>query len=197
LGDDPARDRRLAEVAPWVHAAANPYLDWMIGSPELARAAIERWMLRADSEISLDRTVGLYEDGVVVGGFVALTGEEQARASRSDTLALLATVPRGDRPAMLERAVALADLRLEVAPDQWFLTKLGVLASHRRGGRGRALLQEFLARGRERGLRSFRLDAWAPNEHVVTMYERAGFRSVADAPSAELGGSLLAMVLEE
>jgi ribosomal protein S18 acetylase RimI-like enzyme len=197
LAGDPAPDERAREVEPWLHEAANPYLDWMLGSPELATAAIRKWMTKERSEISLSRLVGLYEDGGVVGGYVGLTGAELAAATRADTQALLAVVPREERAGVLRRAAALADLRRPVEEDEWFLSKLGVLESHRRGGRGRAVLDHFLDSGRERGLSRFRLDAWKPDSHVVGMYERAGFRTVAEHESRELGGALLAMTLED
>lgn len=197
LGDDPDPAHRMREIGPWVHEAANPYLDWMLGSPELARAALERWMAKERSEISLTRAVGLYEENAVVGGYVALSGADLAGAAKADTLALLAVVPRADRPGVLDRAAALSDLRRPVDPDVWFLSKLGVLESHRQGGRGRAVLEHFLAAGRAHGLRRFRTDAWEPDGHVVSMYEAAGFATVARAESAEMGGALLAMTLEE
>lgn len=193
VSGDPDPSRRVDEVLPWVHEAANPYIDWMLGSPERAGQALERWMRREGSEIAIARTVGLYEDDAVVGGFIGLTGEELAGASRGDTLALLSAVPKEERPGLLRRAASLAELRRPVAPDEWFLSKLGVLASHRRGGRGRAVIEEFLERGRAQGLRRFRLDAWQPDAHVVGLYESVGFRTVAESPSAELGGTLLAM----
>ena len=197
LGDDPDPGRRAREIAPWVHEAATPYLDWMLGSAGLARTAVERWIGQDRSELSLTRAVGLYEQDAVVGGYVGISGADLAGVAKADTLSLLAVVPRADRPGVLDRATALSALRRPVEPDQWFLSKLGVLESHRRGGRGRAVLEHFLDAGRVRGLRQFRVDAWEPDAHVVAMYEAAGFATVARAESAELGGALLAMTLEE
>ena len=50
----------------------------------------------------------------------------------------------------------------------------------RRRGVGRALLQEVISWGRERGLR--RLGLWAPgdNSAAIALYTRAGFRNTGD-----------------
>jgi GNAT superfamily N-acetyltransferase len=50
----------------------------------------------------------------------------------------------------------------------------------RRRGVGRALLQEVISGGRERGLR--RLGLWAPahNPAAIALYSRAGFRNTGD-----------------
>ena len=185
----------MREIEPWVHEAANPYLDWMLGSAELARTALRRWMAKDRSEISLTRAAGLYEGDAVVGGYIALTGADLAGAARADTLALLAVVPRARRAGVLARAAALSELRSPVDPDQWFLTKLGVLEAHRGQGHGGAAVEHFLAAGRALGLTRFRLDAWEPDAHVVAMYERAGFAPTARRESSDLGGALLAMTI--
>jgi ribosomal protein S18 acetylase RimI-like enzyme len=67
------------------------------------------------------------------------------------------------------------------------------LEPYRRGGRGRALLEEFLERGARGGFTRFRLDVWERDEYTVRLYESAGFRTVAESMNEELGLRLLAM----
>ncbi len=186
-------ERYLPDLIPWVHEAGNPYLDWLLGSPEAAREAIGMWMVREGSEISLKRVVALFEEGNPVGGFVALSGADLQLCARADTLTVLKAVGRRGRSELLLRAADVADLRTPVEPDEWFLSKLGVLEPFRRGGRGRAIVHEFLERGRAAGFSRFRLDVWGNDAHTVRMYESAGFHAVHEADSAALGGRLVAM----
>jgi ribosomal protein S18 acetylase RimI-like enzyme len=193
LAEDRDHQRHLPDLLPWVHEAGNPYFDWLLGDPGTARAAIEVWMRRSSSEIALERVVALFEDGRAVGGFVGLAGADLARCAKADSLVALKAVGREGRAELLRRAKAVAELRLPVDDDEWFLSKLGVLEPYRRGGRGRALLHEFLHRGEAQGFTRFRLDVWEQDEHTVRLYESAGFQTADATHSEELGRKLLAM----
>lgn len=193
LAEDPHPRRHLPDLVPWVHEAGNPYFDWLLGDPGTALAAIELWMGRPSSEIALTRLVALFEDGRPVGGFVGVAGADLARCAKADSLAALKAVGRKGRPELLRRARAVANLRLAVGADEWFLSKLGVLEPFRRGGRGRALLHEFLERGDAQGFTRFRLDVWEQDEQTVRLYESAGFITADATYSEELGRRLLAM----
>ncbi|HSF15546.1 MAG TPA: GNAT family N-acetyltransferase [Vicinamibacteria bacterium] len=52
---------------------------------------------------------------------------------------------------------------------------MGVLATHRRQGLGRRLLEETLPRARERGIWRIELDVFASNERAKRLYESKGF----------------------
>ncbi|HYI38519.1 MAG TPA: GNAT family N-acetyltransferase [Thermoleophilaceae bacterium] len=195
LTDVPSPERFVSDLQPWIHEAGNPYLDWLFGAPDSARAALAAWMVSDGSEISLGRVVGLFEGGNPIGGYVGLSGSDLAKCVRKDAITALKVAGRDGRPAFLERARELSDLRRPVEPDEWFLSKLGVLVPYRRGGRGRALLEDFLGRGAQAGFSRFRLDVWARDEHTVRLYESAGFLTFDETFSEEMGMRLLAMRL--
>jgi hypothetical protein len=72
---DPATPANIApEVASLLHEAGNPYFDWFFGDAERARTVIERWLLRPDSEVSMQRVVVLVVDERIAGMFEGLDG---------------------------------------------------------------------------------------------------------------------------
>jgi ribosomal protein S18 acetylase RimI-like enzyme len=196
LASEPGAERHIPDLLPWVHEAGNPYFDYLFGGPEVARRAIASMLASERSEISLRHTTALFEGDRPVGGFVSLSGAELDTCIRADSLLALKAVGRDGRRALLERAAGVAHLRTPPEPDQLFLSKLGVLASHRRGGRGRALLERFLDGGRERGFSRFRLDVRQRDEHTVGLYRSAGFEVAWEAESPAAGELLYAMTLD-
>lgn len=197
LADDPGAKAAIPAVAPWIHEAGNPYLDWLLGGPRTARAAVERWMASERSEISIRRVTVLEREGRAIGGFAAIDGSALPACAKADSLAALALVGREGRGELLRRASALAGVRAPVEPDQWFLSKLGVLREHRRAGHGRTLLEAFLEAGERRGFRRWRVDARPEDAHVVGLYESAGFEVRAVRTSPEAGISVAEMVRQE
>jgi len=197
LGREQDPERHIADVAPWVHEAGNPYFDYLFGDPETARRAVTAMLGRDASEISIRRVTALIEDDRAVGGFVGLSGEEQEGSAKADSLIALQAAGREGRRALLERAKIAADLRRPPEADQFYLSKLGVLEQYRRGGRGRALLERFLETGRERGFSRFRLDVRQRDEHTVRLYKSAGFVVAWEAKSPAAGELLYAMTLVE
>jgi ribosomal protein S18 acetylase RimI-like enzyme len=197
LATDDDAERHIPDVLPWVHEAGNPYFDFLFGDPETARRAVAAMLARERSEISIRRVTALIEDGRAVGGFVGLSGAEQAASAKADSLIALQVVGRDGRRGLLERAGAAAGLRRPPEPDEFFLSKLGVLEPYRRGGRGRALLERFLATGRDRGFRRFRLDVRQRDDHTVGLYRSAGFEVAWEAESPAAGELLYAMTLDD
>jgi ribosomal protein S18 acetylase RimI-like enzyme len=154
-------------------------------------------MARPSSEISIKRVTLAFSGEQPAGGFVALDGAALDRCVRADTIATLKEVDRAERAAFLARSAALSDLeRPRVEPDQFFLSKVGVLPEFRGTGYGRALCERFLAIGSAAGFERFRLDVSPTNVPAVRLYESLGFRVVADAASEQTGIRALSMVLE-
>jgi len=197
LGSEEEAERYIEAVLPWVHEAGNPYLDWLLGSPEVAESALRAWMSRPSSEVSIRRFTVLMEDGRAAGGFVGVGGDDLQACLRADSVAALKAVGREGRRGLLERAAAVADLRRPVEPDEWYLSKLGVVPELRRGGRGRALLREYLDAGRRAGYRRFRLDVWREHAGTVDLYRSAGFEVLAESEAKLDGMTLLSMGMED
>ena len=178
------------ELVAWIHEAANPYFDWLFGDPSAARAAVKTWLSRPTSEITAARVRPHTVNGEVVGGHVALSGVQLAVARQADAAAML-KVP-GDRAALLHRLTSVRDLFSPVEPDEWYLSKLGVLPTFRGRGLGSAILDDYIATGAALGLHRYRLDVYAENA-AVALYERAGFAVVSKTTSKAAGMTYLAM----
>jgi ribosomal protein S18 acetylase RimI-like enzyme len=183
--------RDVARVLPGVqallHEAGNPYFDWLFGSSEGADAAIAAWMRRPQSELAIDRIRIALVDGELVGMYLALSGLALRGCRQADTVALLAETGRSGaaRTALVERVEASKELFARVSPDEFYLSKIGVVGEHRGKGLGRALMLEYLAGGRKAGFSSFRLDVAAENEPAIRLYRTLGF---GNAPEREAAG---------
>jgi ribosomal protein S18 acetylase RimI-like enzyme len=192
LADEPDPLERIPVVAPWVHEATGAYLDWLFGSAEKARAVVRRWMARPGSEISITRATVLLESGRPVGCFVALSGAQLARCARADAIATLQEAKRDGGRALLDRAATASPRAFPIEPDEFFLSRLAVSPELRGSGRGRALLEEYVAVGRRAGFRRFRLDVTVGNTRAEKLYESVGFRRVATTACDIPGMNLVA-----
>lgn len=184
--DDPAGV--LPAVVGLVHEAGNPYFDWFFGGPEQTAATLGAWMRRPSSELWLERVALALLGDEAVGMYVALPGRELQHCRQEDTLALLKTVGHDPaaRAALHERIEVSKDLFAPVGPDEFYLSKMGVLPAHRGKGLGRALTNAFLAAGRAAGFARFRLDVSADNEPAVRLYASSGFRVESGSEAAGL-----------
>jgi ribosomal protein S18 acetylase RimI-like enzyme len=192
LADEPHPQECIPVVAPWVHEAASAYFDWLFGSADKARAVVRQWMARPGSEISITRTAVLLESGRPVGCFVALSGAQLSRCAKADAIATLQEAKREGGRALLDRAATASAPRIPVEPDEFFLSRIAVSPELRGAGRGRALLEEYLAAGRRAGFRRYRLDVTVGNIQAEKLYESVGFRRVAATASDISGMELVA-----
>ena len=190
LADLPDADRYIQRTLPWVHEAGNPYFDWLFGGAAAAHAVLNAWMSRPSSEVSVRRISILMSPTDASGGFLALSGDELARARRADTLATL----KEQVPGLRDRLAAARGLFSPVEPDEFYLSKIGVALEFRSTGMGRKLIQEYLDSGRSAGFRRFRLNVSADNDRAVALYRAAGFG--VDARKRRAGMTYLAMTLD-
>lgn len=170
--DLPVDDDLLRKVVPWVHEAGNPYYDWLFGDPAAARRFLTAALRRPTSEAAAERVRLLLLEGEPIGGYVALSGAELVKARRTDAPALFAGVSRGGRDAMMRRLRASATLFPAPAPDDTYLSKLGVLLPWRRKGLGRRLLLHCV---KASGTRRIRLDVSVGNDAARPLYTSFGF----------------------
>jgi len=196
LADDPDAERLIDALAPGMHEAGNPFLDWMFGDGELARTAVRRWMASERSEIAIRRVTVLEDDDVIVGAFVGVDGADMPGCARADSVVAMAVAGRAGRAVLLQRAATLAKVRRPVALDQWLLSKLWVSPAHRGCGLGRALAREFVAQGERRGLRRCRVDARIGDAHVIRLYESVGFEQRARSAETDPQLAVVEMVRE-
>ena len=178
---DPAPDRLLSVTLPWVVDAGNPFFDWYFG-PDEVRPAVERRMRRHSSELAIRRTVALGAQGEVVGGYIGMGGDVLRSCRLADALGSLAGELRTSQGAPIrDKIVASSRLFPPVSKEAFYLSKIGILRSHRGKGFGRSLLQSFLDRGRSAGFGRFRLEVAHTNETALGLYRSVGFEVVGDA----------------
>ncbi len=185
LARDEKPERFAAAVLPWIHEAGNPYFDWIFGEQASARHVLEHWIRRPSSEISVRRVVALFLEERPVGGFIAFCMDELLHCRKADLLALLSSDL--ERAALLGRLEAVRDLFAPGEPDDYYLSKIGLLVECRGRGLGRALLEACARRGAEGGFGRLRLELSSDNARASRFYERAGFQEIEKRRSTETG----------
>ena len=188
LADADAPEEHGPDVLPLLHAAGNPYFDWLFGDPSLARGYLTRCIARASSELSLHRVTLLRQGNRTLGCFLWLSGAELLAARRHDAVALVHEVPPWGFPDLMKRLRDSQGLFPAPDPEESYLSKMGVHVAWRGKGIGRRLLQGYLDQSRQQGFRRLRLDVAADNAPAVHLYRRAGFTTVHRASAG--GGAL-------
>lgn len=175
----------IPEILPWLHEAANPYVDWLFGA-EVGRGVLAALLGSESSELALRRVTLLRTRTAVVGGFVAVPGAELARCRRVDPLLISRALRSQGVRLPAERLTEAHGLLAPVSDEELYLSKLGIASAFRGRGLGRVALERFLADGREAGFGRFRLDVSEDNVAAVRLYESAGFEVVERRSAAHL-----------
>jgi len=196
LAGDPEPERYVKDVLPWVHEAGCPYFDWFFGDVETAHTVLDAWMRRPSSEVFAGRLTLLTEGGKAIGGFIALGGAELESCRSADTIAAIKDAGRDGLTDLRERLQAGKELFVPVGHDDFYLSKIGVLAEFRGRRHGTALLQRYLADGEEAGFRRFRLEVWSGNGAAIGFYRDFGFEVVAESTSPSAGLTYVSMLRE-
>jgi ribosomal protein S18 acetylase RimI-like enzyme len=187
--------REIAAALRWVRAAGQPYIDWLLGGSDAAPRILEEWMRRPSSEVFIGRAVVVDEDGPV-GGFIALPGAELAYCRMQDAVAAAAAAPPQRRSALVARLRLGHELFGSVRPDDFYLSRMGVLPRARRRGYGKALVNEYLRQGIRRGFGRFAVDVSSGNDGAIDLYRSAGFTPEGEHHSPGAGMTYVRMVQE-
>jgi ribosomal protein S18 acetylase RimI-like enzyme len=179
-----------------VHAASQPYTDWLIGDTSAAASILERWMRLPGSEVFIGRVVALVDDARQVGGFIAVPGVELAACRTHDAVAAVAASAPQRRSSLVARMRRGSKLLPDAAPHQLYLSRMGVHPEARGRGYGRALVQEFLRRGLRDGVCHFSLDVCSENLAAIELYRSVGFRERQRHDARDIGMTYVRMVLE-
>jgi ribosomal protein S18 acetylase RimI-like enzyme len=161
---------------PWVHAASQPYTDWLFGGRSEALRILAEWMRRPSSEVFIGRAMLALEENQPVGGVIALNGAELAACRRHDALAAVAATPSGRRSSLLSRLRLGRGLLPEPLSDDLYLSRMGVVEHARGRGYGKAILLAHLQHGIRQGFRRFSLDVYSGNTPAIGLYRSVGFR---------------------
>jgi ribosomal protein S18 acetylase RimI-like enzyme len=178
-------ENRIAQILPWLHEASNPYWDWLWASPTEARIRLEEWLRRPSSEFSEKHVVCWNEGARMVGGYIALPGQELQICRKGDLLALMNYLRRNPHESVIGRMRQARSLFASVAETEFYLSRIGVSSSARGCGVGRLLLEMFIQEGRGRGFNQCRLDVSTDNERAVRLYHAAGFAVASESAIAE------------
>jgi ribosomal protein S18 acetylase RimI-like enzyme len=189
-------DRSVVNSLSWLYDASNPYWDWFWGGPEIAREQLTAWTLRASSELSLQRTTLLVKGQRVIGGYIAVKGDELAVCRQADLFALLRYCRSSKNDGPLKRVNVAKSAFPLVAPEEYYLSRIGVENSFRGMGYGRQLLEHFIAHGTKQGHKTFCLNVTRTNSDAVTLYTRNGFHPASSTYDSKLPAHYVPMKLE-
>jgi ribosomal protein S18 acetylase RimI-like enzyme len=181
-------------VLAWVHEAGNPYFDFVLGGGE-ARSVVATMMRNDRSEIAIRRAHVLLERERPIGGFIALPGHELPRARQTDLLTMMKEVGRDEIATLRARLAETKGLFPPVAPEDYYLSKMGLLPEWRGQGLGKRLLKEYVAKGEASGFRRFSLDVSEDNRAAVNLYRAAGFEVVERTEGAGMAYLAMRLVL--
>ena len=81
-------------------------------------------------------------------------------------------------------------------PDEFYLSKMGLMQKARGRQLGRHLLDSFLAAGKSRGFSKYRLDVSRENGAARHLYDQAGFHVDLETTSSSVDMVYLSMTLE-
>jgi ribosomal protein S18 acetylase RimI-like enzyme len=183
-------------LIPWVHDAGNPYLDWLFDGEDAARAALREWIERESSEVYQGRATVLISSGEPVGGFYGIPGDELVTCRKADTIALIARFTGAERRDLAARLSSSGALFTAPSAEEYFLSKVGVLAEQRGRGLGEALVESYLEAGAEQGFRRFRLDVHEGNIPAMRLYEKHGFEESGRGATTDGAMTYLSLALE-
>jgi ribosomal protein S18 acetylase RimI-like enzyme len=190
---DPTRE--IPVTLPWVHAASQPYTDWLLGDRSAAVNMLEQWMRLPASEVFIGRAVVLVEDARQVGGYIAVSGSELANCRAHDAVAAVAATAPVRRSKLVARMRLGSSLLPATGPDELYLTRMGVHAEARGCGYGKAIVHEYLRRGIRDGVRRFSLDVCSDNVSAVELYRSVGFQAEQRRHAGDLRMTYVRMVL--
>lgn len=188
-------------LAPWIHAASNPFADWYFGGGEMAREIIEEWMSRTSSEMFLGRAFLVHDDtsgtAPPVGCLIGVSGTELPALRAADFAAFCDDLGSGpEAEQVIEQVIEAArELFPPVAADEFLISRVAVDPLRRGQGLGRALVAHAVAAKRDEGFRRFRLDVAADNASAIRAYRAAGFELAATSRHAGSGLAYCAMTL--
>ncbi|TXD36570.1 GNAT family N-acetyltransferase [Lujinxingia vulgaris] len=158
----PDLERRIAELLTWVRPAGQPYDDALLQGADIDKT-LSRWMLRDNSEITLQRARLLMLDDRIAGGYIALSGTELRTARQADLLDVARHMGEGSYAMLRERVERLRELFAPLEDNDFVITRLGLHPDHRGRGLCHALIEDYLRRGRQGGFRRARVDV--PETH--------------------------------
>lgn len=159
----------------WVHAAGNPYFDYLFGDPAQTTRVLDERIRRPSSEISLTRASILRIDSEAAGGFIALNGKELRKARTADTVALAKIRDVRLKSELIQRMKKCSELFSDSDPEGFYLSKMGLNLSFRSRGLAHELVKAFVEEGRAQGYRRYRLHVAADNDRAIRCYQRIGF----------------------
>lgn len=166
----------IHQLVSFFHLASNPYWDWLWDNKKSSTDQIVKWFENPDSELSFNRMTCITENDVILGGIIALSGNELRQCRRNDFFTLFNFArQQADSSAIILRIKYAHQFFPNVSDDEYYLSRIGVQNGNRGQGVGKRLLQTYLQLGEKKGFTKFRLDVATDNIRAIRLYTSAGF----------------------
>jgi len=180
----PADAPALARFADLASRGSSP-----IGPFDLAFPGPDAERLATLARIAVTPTVGWLHwtlfrvaqvDGVVAAGVAGLSADEVTTDERIRAVLVESGLSAEEIAAVHERIAPALTALPPPPPGAWTIDHVGTLPEYRGRGLVTTLLDHQLAEGRRRGFPFAQLDVLIGNDAAKRIYERAGFRVVAE-----------------
>jgi len=194
ISEEDSPDVFLPVSLPWIYEAGRNYFDWIFGGHEFAKANLCNWLMRPSSEFAMSKVRLCFVESQVVGGFIAMGGNDLVESRRADILNIFKETRKEERKMLAYR---LAALRIDTPPahaNEYFLSAMGVLPEFRGRGLGREILSEFVTSGSKLGYYRYKLNVESNNSAAMHLYCAFGFSVVGETVYPQLATRLLTMV---
>jgi ribosomal protein S18 acetylase RimI-like enzyme len=175
-GDVAVTESTLTRFVNGVHAAGNPYFDFIFEGDPLTTRVLRHWCLRTGSEVAWACSRLVVWDDTLVAGYTLLTTEDLSRRRRADLLALASV--RDLPPAFAGRLRETSTLFTLPEPSMLYLSKLWVAPEYQGNGVGRALLAEIAQTAEAEGRTKVYVDVHAGNTAAIALYGKSGYREL-------------------
>lgn len=116
-------EKLISEAIPWIYAAGNPYYDWFFGSPQATLKILNSWIRRSSSEISIQKVRFLIYGDLILGGYIALSGQQLKLCRKADTLELMKTIKAENRSDLMQHLSIASNLFYSVDDDEYYLVR--------------------------------------------------------------------------
>lgn len=184
----PGIEHRLDYIVPWVRDSDRRYYEVLLADHDID-ATLRRWMQNPDSELALQKTRLLIADDLVAGGYVGFAGRQLLRRREADLIDLARAHGNLRCPNMRQAIQRVHPLMGSVAPNDFYLSKIGVTAELRGRELEPTLLDACFDQAQAAGFDHMRIDIDDGDDFTRTLCTAKGFETLQKrrSPAVEIG----------
>lgn len=190
----PGIEQMLDRIVPWVLNSDRAYLRALLTGLDTPKI-LANWLLEEKSEIALQKTRLLIADDRMAGGFIGFAGRQLRRRRETD---LVDVVRRSDesRSDLRDRLKDLLPLFAPVAPNDFYVSKLGISPGMSEPTMAKQLVDECIDCARRDGYDRVRIDIDAEDKPLTDLLVTRGFAIVDRGEATDAGVSYLNLLRE-